>query len=451
MSPPRNACRMVLAVAAVAAVVSLGVVVPAKPAAAAPGVVAAAAVGPCDVPLIGTACDVVDGALGIGGDIAAGAANAAIGAFANWMASGIGDLLRTVADAMFSGTQVDLFAPGQGGEQWFAQNYGTMAAIGLALFAPMLLLAVLHALFSQSGAVLGRALLHLPIAALGTAAAVTLVQVLLDITDAFSNAVLATTRTDTENFLSGVFSALTPSGGGGVVFGSIFIGLFLAFACLVVWVELIVREAAIYLAVMFLPLGFAAYIWPALSGWLRRLVEVIVALVLSKLVIAAALGLAASALANQEGFGALVAGAAMFLLAAFSPFALFKLIPLGEMAAMSALEGQGRKAVSTGTPRLSTAYYLQGMRGRMGSASKGGGAARPGGRGAGPLAGGIPSGGGSPMGGGAAGGGAAAAGPAAVAVGAAQVARAAGKAGTRAAQRSAAGVTSAADPGGARP
>ena len=453
MSPLRSGRRIAFAFAAAIAIVSLGVIVPASPAAAAPAAVAAPAVDPCGVPLVGTACDVVGGILGVGADIAAGAANAAIDAFANWMATGITDLLKTVTDAMFSGTQVDLFAPGQGGQQWFGQNYGTMAAIGLAVFAPMLLLAVLHALFSQSGAVLGRALLHLPIAALGTAAAVTLVQALLDITDAFSGAVLAGSRANTQNFLSGILSALKPSGGGGVAFGSILIGLFLAFACLMVWVELIVREAAIYLAVMFLPLGFAAYIWPSLSGWLRRLVEVIVALVLSKLVIAAALGLAASALANQEGFAALVAGAAMFLLAAFSPFALFKLIPLGEMAAMSALEGQGRKAVSTGTPRLSTAYYLQGMRGRMGSSSKGGGAGASG-RGAGPLAGGIPPGGGSPgpvSGGAASGGAAAAAGPAAVAVAAAQVARAAGQAGTRAARRSAAGVTSATDRGGARP
>lgn len=442
MCRPRNAWRVAAMCAAILTWLLLAIVVPAKPADAAPPVLAAA-IGPCDVPLVGTACDVVGGALGLPGDIAAGAANAAIDAFAGWMASGITDLLGTVADAMFSGGEVDLFASGQGGEQWFAESYGTMATIGLAVFAPMLLLAVLHALFSQSGAVLGRALLHLPIAAIGTAAAVTLVQALLDITDGFSSALLAGTRTDTENFLSGIFAALTPTGGGGIVFGSIFIGLFLAFACLVVWVELIVREAAIYLAVMFLPLGFAAYIWPALSGWLRRLVEVIVALVLSKLVIAAALGLAATALANQEGFAALVAGAAMFLLAAFSPFALFKLIPLGEMAAMTALEGQGRKAVSTGTPRLSTAYYLQGMRGRFGSSSRGSTAAGMGGGSAGPMAGGMASGGAS-------GGAAAVAGPAAVAVGAAQVARSAGRAGASAAKRGTSGVTGATGRDGGR-
>lgn len=350
---------------------------------------------PCDAPLIGVACDaasdVVGGVIGLPGTVAGQAADAAIGAFARWIASGITDVLRTVADAVFSSTEVNLFGEGESGHLWFLDHYDTMATLALAVFAPMLLLAVLQAVITQSWSVLVRAVTHLPVAALGTAAAVTLVQALLDITDSFSSTLLAGTQADTENFLSGVFEALTPTGGGGVVFGALFVGLFLAFATFVVWVELIVREAAIYLAVLFLPLGFAAYIWPALSAWLRRLVEVIVALILSKLVIAAALGLAASALANQEGFAALVAGAGMFLLAAFAPFALFRLIPIGEMAVMGALEGQGRKAVRAGTPHLSTAYYIQGMRNRFRGSSRGGR-----GQGGGPVVGGMPSGGGGP-------------------------------------------------------
>ncbi|MEX2625544.1 MAG: hypothetical protein WD225_01605, partial [Ilumatobacteraceae bacterium] len=318
-------------IAAVAlAVAAIALVWAAPPAAAIPD--------PCDAPLIGMACDtvgdVVGGVVGLPGAVAGQAADAAVAAFAGWVAAGITDLLTTVVDAVFSGTDVNLFAEGEGGRTWFLEHYDTMATLALAVFAPMLLLAVLQAVFTQSWGVLIRALTHLPVAALGTAAAVTLVQVLIDVTDSFSAALLAGTGADTDNFLSGVFGALTPTGGGGVVFGALFVGLFLAFATFVVWVELIVRQAAIYLAVLFLPLGFAAYIWPALSAWLRRLVEVIVALILSKLVIVAALGLAASALANQEGFAALVAGAGMFLLAAFAPFALFRLIPIGEMAVM---------------------------------------------------------------------------------------------------------------------
>jgi hypothetical protein len=82
------------------------------------------------------------------------------------------------------------------------------------------------------------------------------------------------------------------------------------------------------------------------------LVEVIVALTLSKLVIVAALALAGGALASQEGFGTLIAGAGMLLLAAFAPFALFKLVPIASMAGIASLEGLSRRAPRAVAPRL---------------------------------------------------------------------------------------------------
>lgn len=332
--------------------------------------VAAAIPNPCDT-ILGTvgpgalpcgALDLAGDALGVIGGIGGEIAEGVIDAFAGWIASGLASLLETVGHAIFSGTEVDLFASGESGP-WFLQQYGKMAAIGLAIFAPMLLLAVLHAVLSQSWGLLTRALANLPIATLGTAVAVTVTQLLLAATDSASTFMASGLAADSQNFLDGVISTLAnPAAvvgtGGASMFGVIFVGLFLAFVAFVVWLELLVREAAIFLTVLFLPLGFATHIWPALSAWLRRLVEVIVALILSKLVIVAALALAGGALANQEGFAALVGAAGMMMLAAFAPFALFKLIPIASLAATSSLEGQGRRAVRAGTPRLSTAYYL---------------------------------------------------------------------------------------------
>lgn len=427
MSPSRSHRA---AAGALVLLVALLVAVP--PASAAPAQLPLPIPTPCDIPLVGDACDAI---AGIPGDILGGAATAALDAFTGWVASGVTDLVRTAGTAIFSGTEVDLFAPGQSGTAWFDENYSTMGAIGLALFAPMLLLAVVHAVLTQSGGLLGRALFHLPVAALGTAAAVTIVQALLDITDSFSSTILGGTAADTEDFLAGVFAALQPTGGAGISFGVLIVGVFLAIASLLVWIELVVREAAIYLAVLFLPLGFAAYVWPALSSWLRRLVEIIVALILSKLVVVAALALAASALANQQGFASLIAGAALFLLAAFAPFALFKLIPIGEMAAVSALEGQGRKAVGTATPRLSSAYYLQGMRNRGG---RGGGSGAPGSGGSPGTAGATGAGGSAgPAGAAGAGGAAGGAGAAAPVAAAAVVGRSAARAGAQRARAAA--------------
>ncbi len=348
------------------------------PAGAAPvlgeGAPAPALPDPCDLPtmgtmpLLGVVC-AVPGITGGAADAVTGLTGAVAGgvmdSFASWIASGAAGFLQQAGQAIFSGTEVDLFQAGEEGRPWFLEHYDKMALVGIALFAPMLMLAVLQAVFSQSFALLVRAVTNLPIATIGTAAAVSIVGLLLAATDAASDFLASSLAGDTENFLDGIVSALLrpdllPSGGPTVgLFGVALMALFMAFAAFVVWLELLVREAAIYLTVLFLPIGFATYIWPSLSSWLRRLMEVIVALIQSKLVIVAALALAGSALAAQEGFPALVAGAGMLLLAAFAPFALFKLIPIASLAAISSLEGQGRRGVRAAVPRASSAFYAR--------------------------------------------------------------------------------------------
>ncbi|MGI8983164.1 MAG: hypothetical protein ACR2HM_01305 [Acidimicrobiales bacterium] len=387
--------RRELAVAAVVVLLGLGgvLVAPAEavvgPDAGAP--VAPALPDPCDLPSMGTApllgivCavpGVVGGATEAVGGVGGFVAGSVMDSFAGWIASGAAGFLEQAGEAIFSGTEVDLFDTGEEGRPWFLEHYDKMALVGMALFAPMLMLAVLQAVFSQSFALLVRAVTNLPIATIGTAAAVSIVSLLLAATDAASAFLVSGLAGDTENFLDGIVSALLrpdllPNGGPGVgLFGVAFMALFMAFAAFIVWLELLVREAAIYLTVLFLPIGFATYIWPSLSAWLRRLMEVIVALILSKLVIVAALALAGSALAAQEGFPALVSGAGMLLLAAFAPFALFKLIPIASLAAISSLEGQGRRGARAAVPRASSVFYARQLAhgGRSGGPR---GAARP--------------------------------------------------------------------------
>ncbi|MDQ3306477.1 MAG: hypothetical protein M3535_10995 [Actinomycetota bacterium] len=369
--------RREIAAVAVVVLVGLGGVL-AAPAEAVvgpgPGAPTPALPDPCDLPAMGTApllgivCAVprvAGGATDAVGDLGGVVASGVMDSFAGWIASGAAGFLEQAGQAIFSGTEVDLFDTGEEGRPWFGEHYDKMALVGVALFAPMLMLAVLQAVFSQSFALLVRAVTNLPIAAIGTAAAVSIVGLLLAATDAASAFLASGLAGDTENFLDGIVSALLrpdllPNGGPTVgLFGVALMALFMAFAAFVVWLELLVREAAIYLTVLFLPIGFATYIWPSLSSWLRRLMEVVVALILSKLVIVAALALAGSALAAQEGFPALVSGAGMLLLAAFAPFALFKLIPIASLAAISSMEGQGRRGVRAAMPRASSVFYAR--------------------------------------------------------------------------------------------
>ena len=48
-------------------------------------------------------------------------------------------------------------------------------------------------------------------------------------------------------------------------------GIAVVFGALMVWVELLIRAAAVYVAVLFLPLALASLAWPAIAHWCRPL------------------------------------------------------------------------------------------------------------------------------------------------------------------------------------
>ena len=128
------------------------------------------------------------------------------------------------------------------------------------------------------------------------------------------------------------------SGAGGGAFVSFFIALFTIAAAITLWLELLIRQAAVYVIVLMLPLFFAAMVWPARRIWVVRSVELLVALILSKFAIVAVLGLGGAALGHTliPGIGSFLAGTTLVLLAAFSPWAMLRLLPLHELAGAAA-------------------------------------------------------------------------------------------------------------------
>jgi hypothetical protein len=301
----------------------------------------------------------------VGGAVAAGAGHvvsgivgdgisAVFGAASQWVASGAVWLLGQVGRAMSDSTTVDLTSG------WFSAHLSVMAAIAAAVVLPMVCCATIQALYRQSAAMLVRTfLVQLPLALLLTGVVVELVQMALAVTDALSAEVLSSTGVDATNILAPVSGFLA---GAGVVDPAVpafvvFVGgLLVALAALGLWLELVVRAAAVSVAVLFLPLALAAMVWPAVSHWCRRLADTLVALVLSKLVIAAVLALAVGALAgglgvgttggDDGGFSAVVTGIALLGIATVSPFTLLRLIPALEAGAAAHLESGRRHLAS---------------------------------------------------------------------------------------------------------
>jgi hypothetical protein len=339
--------------------------------------------GPCDVPGVSVVCD----AAGDAASAAAGAAGDAIlGQLTGWVGDGAAWLLRQVADAIDSTTAVDLSAP------WFQSHYAFMFQVGAILLLPLILLTVLQSLLRQDPWILARlVLLYLPAAMLLTGLAVGVAQTSIVVVDALSADLTAQVAKDTDSLASSLTKA-SAIGGPVPLFASFLMALVMALAAIFVWFELILRAGVVYVAMMFLPLFLATMIWPATSSWVRRLVQLIVAAILSKLVIVATLSLGLSALSSGDGVSAVLAGAGMFMIAAFSPFVLFSLIPLAAEVAQPQREGRHALATATGT---SLAWNV--ARTRMAFGSVGAGAA-PMALGAGAMGMAGPRGGGGPMG-----------------------------------------------------
>ena len=325
---------------------------PAIPAVSCPP--AAAALGGAGV---GTACQAASGLSSTVGAAASQLAGFGIGsvldAIAGWVSDGAAWLLGAIGSVLSSTTSVDL------GASWFTDHYRTMAALAGVVVLPMLLAGVIQAIHRQSASMLVRsALVNVPLAILLTAVAVKLVQLGLAVTDSMSSAVSQGSGVDTGHAFDSVIKVLgvgQAAGGPSTPTFVVLLGsLALVVGAFLLWVELLVRAAAVYVAVLFLPLALASLAWPAVAHWSRRLVDTLAALVLGKFVIVAVLSLGVDALATgtggsgaDGGFTDVLTAAALLALAAASPWALFRLLPFLEAGAVGHLEGAGRRTVSS--------------------------------------------------------------------------------------------------------
>ena len=327
----------------------------------------------------------------------------------DWVGKGAGWLVSQAGKLIDETTTPRIESP------WFLRQYGAMGALAAVYALPLLLLSILQGVLRRDGGVIVRAaFVQLPLAFVLAAMAVTIVQLLLQLTDAMSASVASSVGNDAKAFFSDVGKSLASimaatGGTNPIPLFAVFLGaLIAAVGAFFVWVELLIRSAGIYVAVLFLPFTFVAMIWPATQRWCRRLVELLVAIIFAKFVIVAIMALAAAGLGQSrsaDAFQGVLAGAALMMLAAFSPLALLKLIPFAE-AAVTAAGHRGGAGSSTLAPVASPAAVMR----RVVDANWGGSAGGGGLRATPAFAGGTPAAAGA---GGVAGGAAAGAGAAA--------------------------------------
>lgn len=349
---------------------------------------------------VGDACNAITNpALGVAGkaldplkSVASSIGNGVFDQITSWVTDGASWLVAEVVSLMDETTSPNLLSGG------FVRQYRQMALIAVFLATLMLLFAVLEGVGRGDSAMLWRVfLVNLPLAAITTSVAYLVVQMLIATTDALSHQVAVSTAHNTRHFFAGAVHDLSQAGGtagaaagtatggpgagtvvggaGGAVAAPLFVtfitAAIAAFAAFFVWVELLMRDAAVYVVALFMPMALAASIWPRWTGALRRTAELLVVVIFSKFVIVAIISLAAGLLAENGGrVEHILAAGALMLLACFAPFVLFKLVPFAEGAISAAY---ARQSASGGAVHaLGTASSAQLMR-RTAFANWGGG------------------------------------------------------------------------------
>jgi len=273
------------------------------------------------------------------GNIPEAIAEALIKAVLNFEAEVVRSLMVYLMEAATATTSV---SPPEG-NGWFGSVAQKLFPVEALVVAPLLFAATIGAIFRQDLKRLARVWgVGLPLAAIGGAIMAQLANTGLGVTDGLASLIQHQVAPNLgTDYLNAVTFAIKDPWWGTI--GDL-ISLVVLAGGLAIWLELVLRSAAVELAVFFMPLAFAGLVWPTTAHWARRLLEVLSALLLAKPVIVGALCLGDNALMSaRAGPSSLVTGAAILLMAAFAPMALLKLVPVVEVSAIAHLQGMSRQ------------------------------------------------------------------------------------------------------------
>ncbi|MFJ4784162.1 hypothetical protein [Streptomyces sp. NPDC088794] len=217
-------------------------------------------------------------------------------------------------------------------------------------------------------------------------------------TDGVTDVLAKTTGNQTDTFFgtfSGALSKGEDIGGGPIML--IVVSLVSILAAGVLWLELVIRAALLYVGALLGTVVYAGLVDKNLWGHVRRWAGIMIAVILVKPVIVIVLGLA-GALSSDNGpdsFSAVVSGLAIILLAIFASAMIYRFVPgFGDEIAngrnnriMQGAEGKAAAVISSPATMVA-----QGIKTHSARANDGGGGAQSSGGGsrpANPVSGGV--------------------------------------------------------------
>ena len=325
------------------------------------------------IPGSGAATKVVGSVAGAVGGAVASMANGVLDVIGQGIAGAVGRLFTEVSEFFTASASPDVTVASFVGNDGAYNKVAQVSALLMILF--IFFGVIQGAIAGDPVAMIGRTLRNVPLAVLAIFGFPWTVDQLVGLVDAVCVWLLPTGST-----LSTIAKVYAVDQ---MRFGvpAILLLLFAFLAGVAIYAELVVRAALVTLVVALAPLSFSAMVWPAARGAARKAVELVAAVVLSKLAIWVALSVgialfethANSAPPGGQSFGQMISGGAILAVAVFAPFVVWRLIPVVEAAAVAhGLSRMPSRAAMTAAQTATTLRFLRGGGGGPAGAAGGG-------------------------------------------------------------------------------
>ncbi|MFD7644949.1 hypothetical protein ACFV4P_30350 [Kitasatospora sp. NPDC059795] len=266
-----------------------------------------------------------DGATVIGGDSVSSVTDP-LGSLAKGCAQAAAWVVRQLAGAIDGTTKVDFTNAA------FLQQYAVVFAVSTVVTLVLWLLAVTKRAVRGAplGQAFGEAVGFLWLTVIASAFTPLILYTVVTVTDGLTDAVAAGTKSDTGTYLGGFADTLDKGSMGGGPLILIIVSLVAVLAAAVLWIELVIRAAMLYVGALLGTAVYAGLVDKQLWKHVRRWAAMMLAVDLAKPIIVIILGLAgavATGSGADDDFARVLSGLAILFLSIFASAAVYRFVP----------------------------------------------------------------------------------------------------------------------------
>jgi hypothetical protein len=184
-------------------------------------------------------------------------------------------------------------------DYWFTGQYRVMRQVGLFLVIPLMMMVVLQSIIKGSLFFLLRSVLVMfPVAVIGSVLLFTVAQIMMNVADDMALYIANSTINGPKAYGEKFIASLAELDSNTFGFFALFWLFMLLLSMLIIFFELMLRQMGIYLTLLFIPVAFAAMVYPATVKFLKRGISLLLALIFMKVFIVAALSMGYAAMAS---------------------------------------------------------------------------------------------------------------------------------------------------------